>query len=222
MKEIMHWIDGCAAVKHGPDAEAIAAAALWWHERHPRVVATSSRRAAAGVVLTTRVSERLRWAVEVLGLAPNDQVLEIGCGPGAAVSLVCEQLVGGRITAIDRSATAIKRAAKRNAEHVGSGKAVLRHVDLAAFGLPGQRFDKVFAVNVSTFWVRASDAEWLVVKEHLRRDGVLHLFYETPGTRRASQVADAVTAALTSHGFSSTTTYSTSPSLICISGRVLG
>jgi trans-aconitate methyltransferase len=57
---------------------------------------------------------------------PDDQLLEIGCGPGVAVSLVCERLAGGRIVAVDRSPTAIERAARRNAEHVASGRAVLR------------------------------------------------------------------------------------------------
>jgi SAM-dependent methyltransferase len=146
----------------------------------------------------------------MLDVAPDDQILEIGCGPGAAVALVCDRLDGGRITAIDRSATAIKRANERNAAHVNSGKAVLRHLDLAALHLPGRRFDKVFAVNVSTFWLRPAGPEWAVVKDHLHRHGVFHLFYDTPAAGRARQIAEAVRAALTGHGFSSTTTFSPS------------
>src|SRR6266498_1502438 len=79
--------------------------------------------------------QRLQWAVQVLNVAPEDEILEIGCGPGVAVSLVCEQLAGGKITAIDRSATAIKQAAKRNADHLASGKAALLHIDLAALAV---------------------------------------------------------------------------------------
>jgi SAM-dependent methyltransferase len=63
-----------------------------------------------------RVPERIDWAVRLLDVAPEDEVLEVGCGPGVAVALVCRRLAGGRITAVDRSGTAIQRATSRNAE----------------------------------------------------------------------------------------------------------
>jgi len=170
--------------------------------------------------LRTRVPERVRWAVRVLDISPGDQVLEIGCGSGVAVSLVCDQLVGGRITAIDRSATAIKRATERNADHIAAGKAVLRQVDLAALADRDRRFDKVFAVNVNLFWVRSADADLLIIKERMRPGGVLHLFYERPGSDKASQIAKSVTGALTSQGFSTVIRSGTSPSLFCVSGRL--
>jgi len=168
--------------------------------------------------LSARVRERLRWAVRVLDIAPEDQVLEIGCGSGVAVSLVCDRLAGGCITAIDRSGTAIKRARERNADHVASGKAVLRQVDLAEFTVD-QRFDKVFAVNVNLFWVRSADPQLMIIKEHLRPDGVLRLFYERPGTEKVSHMAKAVTAALSSQGFSTVVSSGPSPLLCCVSAR---
>jgi hypothetical protein len=96
---------------------------------------------------STAVPERIRWAVETLDPGPDDHLLEIGCGPGLAITPICERLVCGRIVAIDRSATAISRAERRNAEHVAAGRAVLRTVALEALDpsevLAGrQRFDK--------------------------------------------------------------------------------
>jgi SAM-dependent methyltransferase len=171
------------------------------------------------------VPARLQWAVQLLDISPADEMLEIGPGPGVSVSLVCGQLAGGHITAIDRSATAIQRATKRNADHVASGKAVFQQLDLADVdlvrrALDGQRFDKVFAVNVNLFWVRPADAELQLIKDLLRPGGVVHLVYETPGKEQASRVAEAVTAALANRGFAIAVTTASSPLLLCITGRL--
>ncbi|MGH3030315.1 MAG: class I SAM-dependent methyltransferase [Gaiellaceae bacterium] len=76
--------------------------------------------------MTERVAERFRWAVETLDPAPSDRLLEIGCGHGVAVSLICRTLSAGTIVAIDRSKSMINQAARRNREHVAEGRAYLR------------------------------------------------------------------------------------------------
>jgi len=55
--------------------------------------------------MASKPSERFVWAVDTLAPDSADRLLEVGCGHGVAVSLVCERLAGGRITAIDRSSS---------------------------------------------------------------------------------------------------------------------
>src|SRR3982750_1859500 len=69
-----------------------------------------------------KASERFVWAVDTLEVRPADGLLEVGCGHGVAISLVCERLTMGTITAIDRSPKMIEMATRRNREHVDAGR----------------------------------------------------------------------------------------------------
>jgi SAM-dependent methyltransferase len=124
-----------------------------------------------------KASERFVWAVETLEVRPADRLLEVGCGHGVAVSLVCEKLTTGTITAIDRSRKMIEMATRRNREHVDAGRASLEAIALEDADLGDRRFDKVFAFNVAPFWQRPKAALG-AVREHLARDGAVYLFWD--------------------------------------------
>jgi SAM-dependent methyltransferase len=126
------------------------------------------------------VAERFRWAVEVLDPAPSDRLLEIGCGPGVAVSLICPRLSGGTIVAIDRSRPMIDRAVRRNARCVEEGGASFEAVGLSDADFRGMRFDMAFAINVRLFRVDAR-RELDVLREALKPTGALYLFQASLG-----------------------------------------
>lgn len=151
---------------------------------------------------TRKIPQRLVWVVESLAVDPADRLLEIGCGSGIAVSLICDRLVDGTITAVDRSAVAIEAAERHNAEHVRSGKATLQRVELAAAELDGETFDTIFAVNVNLFWVRRATREVRLIERILRPTGALHLFYGygKPETTRTRGVVDRLAASLSEGG----------------------
>jgi len=173
-------------------------------------------------VAAKSVPERLHWAVETLAIGPDDQLLEIGCGRGVAVALICEKLAGGRITAIDRSAVMIGHAEQRNFQHVASGKAVFHTSALESCDIEGGRFDKIFAVNVNLFWVRPAPKELDIVKSLLTPQGTLYLFYEPPGAARVGGIAGKLEAALAEHGFATDTRVPAtdgSASMLCVVAR---
>jgi len=107
----------------------------------------------------TQVPLRLSWAVETLGLGPDDRVLEIGCGRGVAAALVLDRLDRGTYLGLDRSSTAIEAAVRRNRDAVTAGRAgfLTTSLDEAEFE-PGS-FDKIFAVNVNLFWTGPAERE---------------------------------------------------------------
>ena len=49
------------------------------------------------------IPDRVRWAVDQLRLQPDDRVLEIGGGPGAAAELICSRLDRGWLLRQGRS-----------------------------------------------------------------------------------------------------------------------
>ena len=117
-----------------------------------------------------RAAARLVWAVETLAVQPADRLLEIGCGHGVAVSLVCERLDGASIVAIDRSPTMIELATRRNAIHVG---VFLR-------GRPARELG--------------------IVKDHLADGGRFYVMDQPLVAREAGETAERLSAVLDDHG----------------------
>lgn len=147
------------------------------------------------------VAERLVWAVDVLDVRPGDRLLEIGCGHGVAVSLVCGRLDGGTITAIDRSPKMIEAASRRNAEHVTAARASFQVATPLDADLGDACYDKIFAVNVGMFWRARPFCELEIIRARLAPGGRLFLFHEPPPGSTAAPDAGPVPSLLAESGF---------------------
>lgn len=154
--------------------------------------------------MTTKIPARLIWAVETLAVAPDDQILEIGCGGGVAASLICEKLTTGKLTAIDRSDKMIAQAAQKYAVQIEAGRVDFRVAALDEMAEAGLQFNKIFAVNVNLFWTQTaseSEGEMAILKSLLREEGTLYIFYEPPDQNKAEALADSVSQNLETNGF---------------------
>jgi SAM-dependent methyltransferase len=150
-----------------------------------------------------KASERFVWAVDTLEVDSADSLLEVGCGQGVAVSLVCERLTTGTITAIDRSPRMIEMATRRNREHVDAGRAALEAVALEDADLGDRRFDKIFAFNVAPFWLQP-EAAFGAVHEHLAPGGAVYIFWDArhSAPERARDLGNELAGRLREGGFS--------------------
>ena len=97
------------------------------------------------------MSARIEAAIDRMEIRPDDTVLEIGCGHGVAVDLICRRLRGGKIVAIDRSPKMIAAAMRRNSKHIESGRAEFQVVDMQDFDPKGRTFDVIVALRVGIF-----------------------------------------------------------------------
>ncbi len=150
--------------------------------------------------MAEKTPERLTWAVRRLGLSGKETILEIGCGRGVAVSLIHPLLQGGNITAIDRSATAIKAARERNAAALAAGEATFHQAAIEDFDAGAGAFDTIFAINVNLFWLdarRGLDR----VRKLLAKNGRLFLFYEAPSSGQRAKIAQTLPEKLAAGGF---------------------
>ena len=91
-------------------------------------------------------------AVSALGIRPSDRMIELGCGPGHALSLVAALVADGNATGIDRSAVMLDQAAVRNQADLQSGRVRLCQASFNSLPFAAGGFDKALAVNVAYFW----------------------------------------------------------------------
>jgi SAM-dependent methyltransferase len=146
-----------------------------------------------------RVPPFVRLALPRLGVDPDHRLLEIGCGGGTAAAAVAARLATGHILAIDRSAAAVTRATRRNAEYIARGVAEIRHLDLTRLVVDDRSFDTIFALNVNLFL--GSDVSVVdIIRRALRPRGRLVLGYWRRDPRQLVGRAERTSAALVAGG----------------------
>ncbi|MEV0075960.1 class I SAM-dependent methyltransferase [Nocardia neocaledoniensis] len=128
---------------------------------------------------------RFEWFADVMGVGAEDRVLELGPGAGVSLVRVARRLRGGRIVGVERSASALGRAAVRCAGEIAEGRVRLVEgtvgevsaAEVLAGLEDGSRFDLVFAVNVNLFWTGPAVRAWALVRECLSPAGRFWLCY---------------------------------------------
>jgi ubiquinone/menaquinone biosynthesis C-methylase UbiE len=163
--------------------------------------------AAAGLLMAHRSSNRKRnrWAASLLGVRPDDRVLEIGCGPGLAIRELSRIAHAGYVCGIDHSEVMLRQARRRNADGLRRGIVDLRLAsvdELPAFDAP---FDKILAVNAMLF-VAQPDARLAQLRRMLRPGGLIAVVHQPRGPgatdERSAAAGRENAAALERAGFS--------------------
>jgi trans-aconitate methyltransferase len=165
------------------------------------------------------IPPRIRWAVELMDVQASDQILEIGCGPGAGAELICGKLESGKLFAIDRSESGVDRTKRRNHRYVDAGRLVVRQIDLATLRVPVKRLNKVFAFNVNLFWVRACEDEVALLHERVVPGGAVFLFYEANRPELVPNIVKLASDNLVKGGFRVSVVEQKAPAVVGIIGR---
>jgi len=147
--------------------------------------------------------DRFDWAIKTMQIVPSDIILEVGCGTGMALAAIISQLKKGHLTAIDRSAAQIAKAAKKHQSLTDSDKLKLLTGDFLEARLPPSSFSLLFSVNVSDFW---KDKKTILHAHALLQSrGRLYIFHQPPPGSSKQKNDDMLAGAallLSENGFS--------------------
>lgn len=121
-------------------------------------------------------------AIDALEVRPDDHVLDLGCGPGAALRRLAAGRPG-RVTGVDLSSAMLAQAQRRNRRAIAAGRMALLQQSFQRLSLPDHSVDRVLAVNVAYFWNDAASV-LAELRRVLREDGLLALYVTEAATMR--------------------------------------
>ena len=92
------------------------------------------------------------WALEHWQIAPEEELLDIGCGGGATLKRMGEKITTGHLTGIDYSPVSVKTSLKTNRQDVESGKMKVLEGSVEALPFADDGLDKIITVESFYFW----------------------------------------------------------------------
>src|SRR5262249_27344166 len=82
------------------------------------------------------------WVIDLLHIAPNDKVLEVGFGPGVAIDRLSNLAAAGRVVGVDPSPEMVEQARARNVTAIRSGRVELQCGSVENLPFGDDSFDK--------------------------------------------------------------------------------
>ncbi len=149
-----------------------------------RILARTNRKCAA-------------WVVDLLGVEPSDQVIEIGFGPGVGLELLASAAPSAKIAGVEVSEEMLRQAAARNKTAIENGQIQLRFASAKNLPFPDRSFDKALSINSLHIW-SDPDAGLREVWRVMKLDGTL-AFAITPQSGRGRE---GLVSMFTAIGFS--------------------
>ena len=92
------------------------------------------------------------WVTDLLEIRSDDNVLEIGFGPGVIIKHLSERASVGHIAGVDLSGEMVKQAQARNATAIKTGRVDLRQGSAERLPFGDSTFDKALAINSMQVW----------------------------------------------------------------------
>lgn len=133
-------------------------------------------------------------ACELLDIAADDAILEIGFGPGVTIEHLAALVRAGHVAGIDPSLEMVRQARARNAAAIRAGRVDLQYACVECLPYGDSRFDGALAINSAQAWDDPV-AGLMEIRRVLRSGAPLALgFTPHSGQGAAAMVAQCETA----------------------------
>ena len=171
-----------ALARRAPQGEA----SRW---RRPEWIARQSARPCGivgwllGHIMRAETATANDLAVQMADIAPDAEVLDIGCSAGYAVQRVGERLVTGRVVSLDASHAVVRLATRRDRRLIAHGRAAIVEGTANPIPYPTARFDWILATHAVYFWSDLGDVA-RELRRVLKAGGVLVLAVGDPERMR--------------------------------------
>ena len=106
-----------------------------------------------GGIIMARTNEGCgRWVADLLEIRSDDNVVEIGFGPGVIIKHLSKRASVGHIAGVDLSGEMVKQARARNATAIKTGRVDLRQDSAERLPFGDSTFDKALAISSVQVW----------------------------------------------------------------------
>ena len=92
------------------------------------------------------------WGLSQVDIAPDSDVLDIGCGGGRTLARLATLAPKGRICGIDASEKSVALSRRHNAQAIATGRMEVRQASVSALPYRHDTFGLVTAVETHYFW----------------------------------------------------------------------
>lgn len=120
---------------------------------------------------------RAAWALDLLDLSDEDQVLEIGFGNGHALEMIASQIPLGSLVGIDHSSLMVKRASERMHRFKEELPLALITASIEDSPKLEQKFSRVLAINSLMYWPEREKC-LQKIKNMMLPDGKILIVYQ--------------------------------------------
>ncbi|WP_456658067.1 class I SAM-dependent methyltransferase [Bradyrhizobium sp. JR3.5] len=105
-----------------------------------------------GVIMVRTNADCGTWVTGLLEAEPDDNVLEVGFGPGVVIQRLSKSVPAGRVAGIDASQEMVEQARARNKAAIQDDRVDLRLGSVEHLPFDDDSFDKALAINSMQVW----------------------------------------------------------------------